>query len=139
MERASRRLARSTFYGMARWQGGLEHKQGFLGRIVDIGAELFAMTAVCAYAARREPAEAESAQRLADAFCRQSRLRVEGLFKALWRNTDARDEKLATRVLDGDLTWAEAGVLDVSEGTGPWIAEEHRGPSTESNVHRSYR
>ena len=42
-ERASRKLARATFDGMARWQGRLEHKQGFLGRIVDIGAELFAI------------------------------------------------------------------------------------------------
>src|SRR5699024_8658282 len=138
VERASRRLARSTFYGMARWQGGLEHKQGFLARIVDIGAELFAMTAVCAYAARRTT-DPESAQALADAFCRQSRLRVEALFKALWTNTDARDERLATRVLAGDLTWAEAGVLDVSEGTGPWIAEEHHGPANEPNVHRRSR
>src|SRR5699024_5940566 len=121
------------------WQGRLEHKQGFLARIVDIGAELFAMTAVCAHAARRDPAEAEAAQMLADTFCRQSRLRVEALFKALWTNTDARDEKLTTRVLAGDLTWAEAGVLDVSEGTGPWIAEERHGPSTEPNVHRRYR
>ena len=42
-ERASRRLARSTFYGMSRWQGRLEHKQRFLARIVDIGTELFAI------------------------------------------------------------------------------------------------
>ena len=139
VERASRRLARSTFYGMARWQGGLEHKQGFLGRIVDIGAELFAMTAVCAYAARRGPEEAGGAQDLVDTFCRQSRLRVEALFKALWVNTDARDEKLAARVLAGDLTWAEAGVLDPSEGTGPWIAEERHGPSAEPGVRRRYR
>ena len=46
-ERASRKLARSTFYAMGRWQGRLERKQGFLGRIVDIGAELFAISAVC--------------------------------------------------------------------------------------------
>src|SRR5262245_61832032 len=46
-ERASRKLARVTFYAMARWQGRLERKQGFLGRIVDIGAELFAISAVC--------------------------------------------------------------------------------------------
>ena len=45
VERSSRKLARSTFYGMSRWQGKLECKQGFLGRIVDIGAELFAMSA----------------------------------------------------------------------------------------------
>ncbi len=45
IERASRKLARSTFYAMARWQGKLERKQSFLGRVVDIGAELFAMSA----------------------------------------------------------------------------------------------
>ena len=137
VERASRRLARSTFYAMARWQGGLEHKQGFLGRIVDIGAELFAMTAVCAYAAR--PGADPSAQQLVDSFCRQSRLRVAALFRALWVNTDAADEKLADRVLAGDLTWAEAGVLDPSEGTGPWIADPHHGPTTEPGVRRRYR
>ena len=47
VERAARKLARSTFYGMARWQGSWSDKQAFLGRIVDIGAELFAMAAVC--------------------------------------------------------------------------------------------
>src|SRR5437764_4248660 len=49
-ERHCRKLARSTFYGMSRWQGGLEKKQSFLGRIVDIGAELYAIAAACVYA-----------------------------------------------------------------------------------------
>src|SRR5690606_2326524 len=40
VERASRRLARNTFYGMARWQGGLERKQAFLGRSEEHTSEL---------------------------------------------------------------------------------------------------
>ncbi|HEY2437634.1 MAG TPA: acyl-CoA dehydrogenase family protein, partial [Solirubrobacteraceae bacterium] len=49
-ERHARKLARSIFYGMTRWQAKLEYRQRFLGRLVDIGAELFAMAAAAAYA-----------------------------------------------------------------------------------------
>ena len=71
VERSSRKLARHTFCGMSRWQAGLEHRQSFLGRIVDIGAELFAMTAACTRAEmlrRSEPAQAKGAVELADTF-----------------------------------------------------------------------
>jgi alkylation response protein AidB-like acyl-CoA dehydrogenase len=122
IERASRRLARQTFYGMARWQGRLERKQGFLARVVDIGAELFAMAASCVRAEMlREQGDGRGVE-LADVFCRQARLRIERLFDALWRNTDSRDEALAKAILDGRHTWFEADVLDPTEGTGPWIA-----------------
>ena len=49
-ERAARKLARSTFYAMSRWQAKLEKKQAVLGRIVDIGAELYAISAAAVYA-----------------------------------------------------------------------------------------
>ncbi|MGC0144623.1 acyl-CoA dehydrogenase family protein [Pseudactinotalea sp. Z1732] len=125
IERASRRLARSTFYGMARWQGGLEHKQGFLGRVVDIGAELFAMTAVCLRArTQQEDGSAPNSARLAASYCRQARRTVARLFHELWINTDASDERTARAVLRGDLSWLEAGILDPSENTGPWIAPD---------------
>jgi alkylation response protein AidB-like acyl-CoA dehydrogenase len=127
VERTSRRLARHTFYGMARWQGALERRQGFLGRIVDIGAELFAMTAACIKARELQDADdpaATGALELAEAFCEQSQLRVERLFDALWHNTDDADERLARRVLAGQYTWLERGVVDPSEGTGPWIAAD---------------
>lgn len=130
LERTSRKLARQTFYGMARWQAGLERKQGFLSRIVDIGAELFAMAASCVRAQmlRADGPNGQAASELADAFCRQSRLRVERLFDALWTNTDVADERLSRAILDGRYEWFEEDVLDTSEGTGPWIAESGAEP-----------
>jgi hypothetical protein len=142
VERSSRRLARQTFYGMGRWQAKLERKQAFLGRVVDIGAELFAMTACCARAEmllHTEPEKAASAYELAEAYCEQARVRVDEYFDQLWRNTDDADHALTRKVLAGEYTWLEEGVLDPSEGTGPWIADASPGPSTKENLHRRYR
>lgn len=140
VERASRKLARSTFYAMSRWQGRMETKQGFLGRIVDIGAELFAMSAACVRAElmRSEGDHGREAYQLADTFCRQSRIRVEELFTRLWSNTDDLDRKVVDGVLAGTYTWLEEGVIDPS-GEGPWIADATPGPSTRENVHRPIR
>ena len=135
VERASRRLARSTFYGMSRWQGRLEHKQRFLARIVDIGSELFAMTAACVRA-QRDRAD-HTAVELADAFCRQARVRAEQRFDQLWHNCDDSDLTLARGVLIDRYTWLEEGILDPSI-EGPWIAQEGGGAG-KSDVHRSIR
>src|SRR5690625_3877607 len=124
---------------MARWQAGMEKKQAFLGRVVDIGAELFAMSAACVRAeAQRvdDQTEGQQAYQLADAFCRQATLRVEALFVALWTNTDDTDVALSRGVLEDRYVWLEEGILDQSEGTGPWIAHWEPGPSTETNVAR---
>ncbi|WP_329455361.1 acyl-CoA dehydrogenase family protein [Streptomyces sp. NBC_01497] len=138
VERASRRLARSTFYAMSRWQGRMEKKQGFLGRIVDIGAELFAMSAVCVRAEllRSGDANGREAYQLADAFCRQARLRVEELFNRLWSNTDELDGTVVAGVMSGTYAWLEAGIVDPS-GEGPWIADATPGPSMKEDVHRT--
>ncbi|MFD9408364.1 acyl-CoA dehydrogenase family protein [Streptomyces sp. NPDC059989] len=140
VERCARKLARSTFYAMSRWQGRMETKQGFLGRIVDIGAELFAMSAACVRAEhlRATGEHGREAYQLADAFCRQSRIRVEELFGRLWTNTDEIDRKVVEGVLTGTYTWLEEGVIDPS-GDGPWIADAAPGPSTRKNVHRPIR
>jgi alkylation response protein AidB-like acyl-CoA dehydrogenase len=142
VERASRRLARQTFYGMGRWQARLEHKQVFLGRIVDIGAELFAMAACCSRAEmllRTQPERGASAYELAEAYCEQARIRVDDCFEQLWKNTDDGDRALSRKVLNGDYQWLEAGVLDQSEGTGPWIADASPRASAKESLHRKYR
>ncbi len=133
VERCSRKLARSVFYAAGRWQGALERKQGFLGRMVDIGAELFAMSAVCV---RAKADDRPEAYELADAFCGQARLRIGELFDRLWHNTDAADVKLAKRITADRYAWQEEGILDLSI-PGPWIAEAQPGPSQRENVHRT--
>jgi alkylation response protein AidB-like acyl-CoA dehydrogenase len=140
VERTSRKLARSTFYAMSRWQGRMETKQGFLGRIVDIGAELFAMSAACVRAEllRSTGDHGREAYQLGDVFCRQSRIRVEELFGRLWTNTDDLDHKVVKGVLSGTYTWLEDGIIDPS-GDGPWIADATPGPSARENVHRPIR
>ncbi|AIA06229.1 MULTISPECIES: acyl-CoA dehydrogenase family protein [Streptomyces] len=140
VERTSRKLARSTFYAMSRWQGKMETKQGFLGRIVDIGAELFAMSAACVRAEhlRLTGNHGQEAHQLADAFCRQARIRVEELFHRLWTNTDELDRKVVSGVLGGRYTWLEEGVVDPS-GDGPWIADATPGRTTKDNVRRPFQ
>lgn len=140
VERSSRKLARSTFYAMSRWQGRMETKQGFLGRIVDIGAELFAMSAACVRAEhlRSTGEHGREAYQLADAFCHQSRVRTEELFTRLWSNTDDLDRRVVDAVLAGSYTWLEEGVVDPS-GEGPWIADASPGPAARGNVHRTIR
>ncbi|GAA1868143.1 acyl-CoA dehydrogenase family protein [Paeniglutamicibacter psychrophenolicus] len=125
IERASRRLARHTFAGMATWQAGMESHQAFLGRVVDLGAELFAMAACISRVElmrTQDPANAASAELLALAFCEQSEHHCETLFRDLWANSDKTDRKLSKKVLAGDFTWLESGIIDSSEGTGEWIA-----------------
>ncbi|MFJ1744668.1 acyl-CoA dehydrogenase family protein [Streptomyces sp. NPDC088116] len=140
VERNARKLARSTFYAMSRWQGRMETKQGFLGRIVDIGAELFAMSAACVRAEllRTTGEHGREAYQLADVFCRQARIRVEELFGRLWSNTDDLDHKVVKGVLAGAYEWLEEGVVDPS-GEGAWIADATPGPSARENVHRPVR
>jgi alkylation response protein AidB-like acyl-CoA dehydrogenase len=134
VERAARRLATRLDAGKARWGAEIGERQLFLGRLVDIAAELYAMTASCVYA----KALGDSAVELADAFCRQSRRRVAELSDRLSANTDNHDAVVAARVLADGYTWLEEGVLDASI-EGPWIAEPVPGPATRPNLHREIR
>jgi alkylation response protein AidB-like acyl-CoA dehydrogenase len=126
VERHSRKLARSTFYGMGRWQAALEKRQSFLGRIVDIGAELFAIASAVVYAetiAKEHPERADEARELADLFCLQARRRTDTLFTALWANDDDENYSSAQKVLEGRYKWMEDDIVDPS-GSGPMVAEQ---------------
>lgn len=115
VERTSRKLARSTFYTMVRFGPGLERRQAVLGRVVDIGAELMVMTATIlhARALAARGADAQGAEALADAFCRQARRRISASFRGIFRNDDVATAKVAGRFLNGEFTWLEEGIVSV--------------------------
>lgn len=125
VERSARKLARNTFYGMSRWQGRMERKQAFLGRIVDIGADLWAISAVVSRARMLGTTEA---QELADLFCGQARRRVDQAFHDLWHNDDREEYAAALGVLDSRYTFLEERILDPS-GDDPMIASAGDPPS----------
>ena len=111
--RASARLARNTFHGMVRFGPGLERRQGFLFRIVDIGLEIFALASTVRHAHKLQTEGAEEAVQavaLADFFARQQRRHIDTLFHELWSNDDARATRVGQDLLAGKHTWLERGI-----------------------------
>ncbi len=114
VERSCRKLARTLLYAILRYGPKLERKQMVLFRFVDIGAELFAITASCVRArmlVRKNQDGAEAVQ-LAHHFCLLSRQRVKSYFRAIFHNTDRDTYRLAREVLEGKYCWLESGILD---------------------------
>lgn len=112
LNRAARKLARQIFHGMIRHQAKLERKQAFLGRIVEIGAELYAMAASISRAEKLFKEGNRNAFNLADVFCRSARRRIEERFKGLWSNDDAAKTLLARQILDKQFTWLEKDITE---------------------------
>jgi hypothetical protein len=111
--RTARRLARGIFHAMVRNGPKLEREQLLLFRFVNIGAELFAMTAVCLHADQLlDGAGDGEVQRLADYFCRTARQRIEENFERLSGNADHAGYQLARETLDGKLTEIERGIVE---------------------------
>ncbi|MCB0832469.1 MAG: acyl-CoA dehydrogenase family protein, partial [Bacteroidetes bacterium] len=110
VNRSSRKLARELFHGMMKHQAKLAYKQAFLFRAVDIGAELFAMSAAASRGVQLAKEGNTSALELADMACRNGRRKVKSLFRNLWNNDDIEKYQLAKDVLNGKYTWMEEGI-----------------------------
>jgi alkylation response protein AidB-like acyl-CoA dehydrogenase len=116
VNRACRKLARSLFHAMVRFGPKLEKKQAVLFRLVEIGAELLAISSACSRAlmmVRKDPNN-QGPVRMADVFSRQSRRRVEQLFGSVFSNDDDRTYRLAQSVLKGEQAWLEEGMVRLS-------------------------
>ncbi len=120
IERASRRLARATFHAMVRFGPTLEKRQAVLGRLVDVGADLFVMAAVVSRARMlTESGKDASAVELADLHCRRARRRIAERFRALFANDDRATHHVAKRFLEGDLVWLEQGIVGLDSYRSP--------------------
>jgi alkylation response protein AidB-like acyl-CoA dehydrogenase len=131
LERSCRKLARESFHGMAVYRAGLQHRQAFLFRLVDVANELFAMGASVSRAHALGAAggpEAEGAREMADLFCRMARRRVKSLFRGLWSNDDPERRRVAADVLAGRHAWLEAGSLGRRAGAGAPTPEREGTP-----------
>ena len=112
IERSSRKLARTLFHQMIKFGPKLERRQMILGRIVEIGTELFAMATACTKAISLEKGNIgdPGPRELADLFCRQARIRVHNYLCGVCWNTDLKDGKVAAKAM-------EKGIM-VDDGEG---------------------
>ena len=110
LERTTRHLGRAIFHAMVRYGPKLERKQAVLFRAVDIGSELFAMSAACVRAHMLAEKGQREAIALADTFCREARRRIDNLFSNLYGPNDDNMYKLAMSVLKGEHAWLEHGI-----------------------------
>jgi alkylation response protein AidB-like acyl-CoA dehydrogenase len=111
VDRMARKLARTTFHAMVRFGPKLEQRQMVLFRLVDVGAELFAMAATCARAEMlRQKGQAEAVE-LADVFCRDASRRVRDIFRRVFDNDDVAVYGVAKDVLAGKHQWFEQGLV----------------------------
>jgi hypothetical protein len=113
VNRACRRLARTLFHCMVRFGPKLEKRQAVLGRLVEIGAELLAITAACsrAYAMYRKDPANRGPVELAGVFSRHARRRVEERFAAVFDNDDLATYAAAQQVLRNEHTWLETNMV----------------------------
>ncbi|MEJ2050776.1 MAG: acyl-CoA dehydrogenase, partial [Calditrichota bacterium] len=128
VERHARQLARNIFHGMVTYGGKLQHKEAFLFRAVDIGAELFAMAASISRATKLAKEGQKDAIKVADLYCRNARRKIEQLNHQLWANDDDRKYRFARQLLEDKYTWLEKGGvglhLDADKTMSPQSATE---------------
>ena len=114
-ERHTRHLGRMLFHAMARFGPKLERRQMVLFRAVDIGADLFAMTAACVRANMLAQQGNRQATELADLFCREARVRIKANFDRFYGKNDRAIYKVSQHVLAGDYAWLEEGIVGIME------------------------
>ncbi len=109
----SRRMARTLFHQMVKFGPKLEKRQVLLGRLADIGTDLFAIAATCVYAQKllHEGEPAAKVFTLVDDFRAQALIRIRQNFDGIAHNADQHGYDLTQQVIAGEHTWVERGIV----------------------------
>ena len=98
---------------MVKFGPKLEKRQVLLGRLADVGADLFALAASCVLAQKLlldgEP-EAKVCT-LVDDFAAQAEVRIAQNFAGVSHNADQHGYDVAQQVIKGEHTWLERGIV----------------------------
>jgi alkylation response protein AidB-like acyl-CoA dehydrogenase len=112
LDAASRRLARRLMHTMVRHRQHLEHEQLILSHVVDVGVDIFAMTATLSLAAQRSKELAdEGPQQLADLFCQLARSRVEANLDAIGDRIGTAMDRISQDLMAGHHDWLYEGII----------------------------
>jgi alkylation response protein AidB-like acyl-CoA dehydrogenase len=116
IDSSTRKLARSIFHGMVVHGPGLQRRQMFLFRVVDIATQLYAMAASVSYAQKlTKEGNAYGAKAMSNLFCQNTRRTVKQLFKDLWFNSDKLKHSMAKEIADGTHRWMEEDLIEMTQ------------------------
>jgi hypothetical protein len=113
-----KKLARSLFHTMGKYQAKLEYEQLILANFVDIGTDLFVMAASLAYAEQLMKKSKEAGtpdttpDELANLFCLNARQRIAANFNAVKHNHNKVFGKIARNLMDRKYAWLATDVYD---------------------------
>ncbi|MBI5095362.1 MAG: acyl-CoA dehydrogenase family protein [Candidatus Hydrogenedentes bacterium] len=130
VDRTCRKMARTIFHQMAKLQKKMEYEQILLGNFVDIGVDLFAMSACLAYAESflAKDSANQGPQELADLFCKNARVRIGENFRRVKDNHNKTFNKVAKSLMEGKYRWLLTDIYqDFPEGYAPgdYVPADH--------------
>lgn len=136
VDRTCRKLARTLFHTMGKYQAKLEFEQLILGNFVDIGVGLFTMAASLAQAEARlakNPSE-QTPQDLADLYCREARKKINDCFKAIGDNHNHRFDEIGGKLMNGELRWLINDIYtDVPVNYRDYADNQYKAPAKEAS------
>ena len=132
--RTSRKMARTIFHKMNKHVAALEYKQRVLGRIVDIGTDLFSISAAASFAAyhmKDKPGD-KSVLKVMETYFTFAKQRIDNNFVALKKNYDSEQRSFALDVISDKALWLEEGTISEAGTLQPDFSKVKGGKTADS-------